>query len=156
MEVITIRTDKTGILKQVCEPVKSFEEIDATIHQMEQLLLGAYNGTGKGLAAPQVGCNKRFFVIRFGNQIDVFINPQIVKYGEKRKKGIEGCLSVPGEWFEVERHKRIEIEYLDCFMKPQRIKFFNFDAVAIQHEYDHLNGICISDKGKGRKVKQAR
>ena len=148
MKVITVNADKTGILKQVCEPVKSFAEIDATIHQMEQLLFGAYNGTGKGLAAPQVGCNKRFFIIRFGNRIDVFINPQIVKYGEKRKKGIEGCLSVPGEWFEVERCKRVEIVYQDHNMELQRVKFFNFDAVAIQHEFDHMNGVLICDKGK--------
>lgn len=148
MQVITIDTDKTGILKAVCEPVINFEEIDAIDHQMEQLLIGAYSGTGKGLAAPQVGVNKRFFILRFGNRIDVFINPEIIKAGHEKVAYGEGCLSVPGTYYKVSRPRKIEVRYFDENMTVRKAKFHDFDAVAFQHELDHLNGILISDKGK--------
>jgi peptide deformylase len=147
MKVITVNKDKNGALKQTCQLVQD-DEIRDVINGMKELLLGAYNGTGKGLAAPQVGVNLRFFILRFGNRIDVFINPVIIKYGEVKVKSQEGCLSVPGAWYEVTRSRKIEVKYFNENMLLCRAKFTGFDAIAFQHERDHLDGILICDKGK--------
>jgi peptide deformylase len=148
MEVITINADKTGVLKEACEHVKDYSEIQPAIDGMKELLFGAYNGKGKGLAAPQVGINKRFFLIRFGNRIEVFINPEITKYGNVKEVHKEGCLSILGAWYEVERSRKIEVRYQDENMNIRRVKFHDFDAIAFQHEMNHCDGILISDIGK--------
>ena len=157
MEVITINSPdfKSGVLKQKCETVLlgdmspvDLVDLWENIDQMKSLLRGAYNGTGKGLAAPQVGINKRFFLIRFGVQIEVFINPEITRYGGIKISGREGCLSVPDARYEVERSRKVTVKYFDESMISREREFTGFDAVAIQHEYDHLNGILISDIGR--------
>ena len=146
MEVIKVNDLDAFVLKQKCYPIESADEL-YQISGMKSLLRGAYNGTGKGLAAPQVGINKRFFLIRFGAQIEVFVNPEITRYGGIKVTGKEGCLSVPGYWYEVERSKKVTVKYFNESMILQEREFNGFDAVAIQHEYDHLNGILICDIG---------
>ena len=148
MQVVTLNEDKTGILHRQCELVDNLRSVEKHIEGMKELLFGAYNGTGKGLAAPQVGLNKRMFILRFGNSIEVFINPEIIKAGSNKITIGEGCLSVPGTYYNVTRPRKIGVKYLNERMLPQRAKFHDFDAVAFQHELDHLDGVLICDKGK--------
>lgn len=91
---------------------------------------------GIGLAAPQVGINARLFVTGWG---EVFCNPRILR-AEGSMTVVEGCLSLPGREFEVQRAKHIT-------MADGR-KFSGTQAVVIQHELDHLDGVLIIDKAE--------
>jgi len=105
-----------------------------------------YAEDGVGLAAPQVGILKRIAVvdIREGNEI-ILINPEII---EEEGKAImeEGCLSVPDETGDVIRAEKIKVRSLN--REGQKIEFEaeGFEARAVQHEIDHLNGVLFVDK----------
>lgn len=108
---------------------------------------------GMGLAAPQLGINKRFFVVCYerdnGKFEDyVLINPKIISYSEEMiyaGEG-EGCLSVnrPVEGI-VPRHARITVEGYDMDGNPIKYRVREDLAIAFQHELDHLNGILFTD-----------
>ena len=110
-------------------------------------------GTGVGIAAPQVGINRRVIMVqRFDKEekpFEFYYNIKIKKtYGEK-VVGWEGCLSIPAGYGQVERWQDIDIEYdaeVDgkIVRKSENIK--GFTAVIFQHETDHLNGILFIDK----------
>jgi peptide deformylase len=150
MQVVTLNNQGVNILRQQSSPVTADElpELASTIESMKQLLSGAYDGIGKGLAAPQVGINKRFFVLRFGNRFQTFINPEIIKMGDVKTETAEGCLSIPDQWFVVSRSRKIDVRYLDENLQVRKCRFHDFDAIAFQHELDHLDGILICDKGR--------
>jgi len=106
------------------------------------------NAGGVGLAAPQVNVSKRMFVMKpsFFKKASAVINPSVV-YHEDRgmKNSSEGCLSIPGKTFKVKRYKNIDVNYLDRHGEYQAKNLTGFSAIVFQHEYDHLNGILISD-----------
>lgn len=102
-----------------------------------------------GLAAPQIGINIRVFMA----QGKIYINPEITW---KPKQGLEyfdeGCFSVPGKVFRVWRPYSIAVRYQgpDGVFYSERLR--NIAAEVFQHEYDHLEGLCICDTGKEIKV----
>lgn len=101
-----------------------------------------------GLAAPQIGINKRIFVIRDGN---VFVNPKVIARIGKMNSFEEGCLSVGSDKrFNIKRAKSIIIDYFDRNGQLQRLKTKDkLHAIVIQHEIDHLNGKLICHYGGG-------
>ena len=105
-----------------------------------------YEEDGVGLAAPQVGILKRIAVvdIREGNKITL-INPEII---EEEGKAImeEGCLSIPGETGDVIRAEKIKVRTLNKEGKEIEFEAEGFEARAIQHEIDHLDGVLFVDK----------
>ena len=74
-----------------------------------------------------------------------FINPEILKKSETNSTYEEGCLSVPGQFAEINRPEKCHIKYLDYYGKPQEIKAEGMLATCIQHEMDHLEGILFID-----------
>lgn len=134
-------------LRNVSEPV---EKIDEDVKQLVQDMFDTLRkAKGLGLAAPQVGVNLRIFIVDL-SQIDfdaepqVFINPVIIeKSGELT--GEEGCLSFPGLYFDVTRSESVVMEYQDLDGNNKKVKAFGFAAKALQHEYDHLNGVLFID-----------
>jgi peptide deformylase len=105
-----------------------------------------YEEEGVGLAAPQVGILKRIAVvdIREDNKV-VLINPEII---EEEGKAImeEGCLSIPGETGDVIRSQKIKVRSLNREGKQIEFEAEGFEARAIQHEMDHLDGVLFVDK----------
>jgi peptide deformylase len=99
---------------------------------------------GIGLAAPQIGLNKRIFITGYG-QKKVFINPKIVKKLGSLKKDTESCLSLPGIEVVVPRHEKVLIDFYDENWQHRREVFSGMLARVIQHEQDHLNGKLITD-----------
>lgn len=111
---------------------------------------------GVGIAAPQVGLNRRVVaVLRFDKPdepFEIYANIRIISRSKATATGEEGCLSVPDARGEVVRSKEIEIEYVDMeqlkngnyVMKREKIK--GFTAVIFQHETDHLDGIIYTDR----------
>lgn len=103
-----------------------------------------YAAGGVGLAAPQIGINKRLIVVDVGKGLNKFINPRI-----KQKQGacflVEGCLSVPEVTVNVKRAKRVLVEALDECNNKVCVWADELFARALQHEIDHLDGKLIVD-----------
>ena len=128
------------ILRKVCDEVNHKEDHSFLINHMFTVM---YASRGVGLAAPQVGDLKRIIVVHVSGFKEVFINPVITKrYGGKHS-AVEGCLSFPGKQVYVTRHRRIWVEgYNQSGVKIKR-KLKGLAARCVQHEVDHLDGICI-------------
>ncbi|MEN4761285.1 peptide deformylase [Chryseobacterium sp. C39-AII1] len=126
----------------------------ATLVKRMQLSLLSTDG-GVGIAAPQVGINRKIiWVQRFdksGEPLEYFINPVIVWKSELQNLGSEGDLSIPDFRDQFYRSKVIQLEYVD--LKGQKYSEIveGFTAVIFQHEIDHLFGILISDKKEKEK-----
>ena len=95
-----------------------------------------------GLAAPQIGINKRVVVIRNGDNFYPMINPVVVKKSGKKFLNHEGCLSLEGIRA-VERYSSVLVGYIDKSGKRCTKTFNGTAAIIVQHETDHLNGILI-------------
>ncbi len=120
----------------------------------ENMIDTMYANNGVGLAAPQVGENIRMFVIDVSQDDEplnpiVFINPKIIKKSGAIKSN-EGCLSFPKAYVDVRRYKNIMVKALDLNGRPfiMEAKDGELLARAIQHEYDHLDGILFIDHSR--------
>lgn len=100
----------------------------------------------KGLSAPQIGYNKRIFVINFNGDIRSFINP-IIKGAEGIELSRETCSSIPNKTFIRIRNSSIDVAYMTPLGKIESRKMFGLAATVFQHHMDHLNGLLISDVG---------
>ena len=136
------------ILRKKCEPL---EKVDAeTKKLMDDMLETMYAAPGIGLAAVQVGILKRLVVIDISKAEEkkkpiFLINPQIIHQSEKTSVYEEGCLSLPGQFAEIERPAECTIKYIDYNGKEKDLKAEGLLATCIQHEVDHLNGILFID-----------
>lgn len=105
---------------------------------------------GLGLAAPQIGDNRRVFVLDPSagtdlSRVSVHINPRIIKRKGGIALGAEGCLSIPGFESRVKRHKRIVLAWEDQRERERHHKWLSgLEARAAQHELDHLHGILFT------------
>ncbi|MEA1964453.1 MAG: peptide deformylase [Candidatus Aerophobetes bacterium] len=137
-----IRKYGDPILRKKCEIVKNVGVEEEEI--FERMSETMYASQGIGLAAPQVGIDKRLIVVDVGEGLLKLINPLIL-LGEGESVLEEGCLSLPGVTVKVKRAKSVVVEGWN--EKRERIKIEGEDlfAHAIQHEVDHLQGILIID-----------
>ena len=108
---------------------------------------------GVGLAAPQVGVLKRVFIIYLDDTLYEFINPRFVKQ-KGTQVGDEGCLSVKGKFGKVQRFMNVDLLAEDRYGETFRFKASGFFARAIQHEYDHLEGVLYIDKATDMQVEE--
>ncbi len=133
-------------LRQKSRPVLDLRDRE-TQELIDQMFVAMRCGKeGIGLAAPQVGELLRLFVIDLGGKKHVFINPKIEKASEKESVEEEGCLSFPGVFLSVKRPAKIVASAWDRYGKKFKIKADGIFARAIQHEYDHLEGVLFMDK----------
>ncbi|RYH14109.1 peptide deformylase [archaeon] len=113
----------------------------------EEMLLVMYASDGIGLAAPQVGVNKRIMVFNEHGEPDrkehemVLVNPSIVSRSDELVSEEEGCLSFPQIRGNVDRHVWIEVKYQDITGKKVEKRLEKFPAIIFQHEYDHLDKV---------------
>lgn len=137
-----IRVLGDPVLRQTAATI---EEIDGRIAQMATDLVPAmYQAEGIGLAAPQVGIQKRLFVYDIGQGPEVLINPEILEsHGEWVFE--EGCLSVPGMSFEIVRPKEIHIIGRNLDGSEISIEADELLSRLFQHELDHLDGVLLLD-----------
>jgi peptide deformylase len=110
-----------------------------------EMLKVMFANNGIGLSAPQVGLNKRIFVMGTSEKSYVCINPEIISH-QGEIKDIEGCLSYPGLFLHVKRYETIEVKYQNI-LGEEKIKTFNgIISRVFQHELDHLNGVCFVNR----------
>lgn len=133
-------------LSRVCDPVDNFDDdLQILIDDMFETM---YDANGCGLAANQIGINKRISVIdviQDKSEQYVLINPEIIEQSGSEKMQ-EGCLSVPGVYETVVRATHVKMRALDCHGKAYEIETEGLLAEAIQHEVDHLNGKVFIDQ----------
>lgn len=153
MAVRAIRVYPDPILKQVAEPV---EEIDESLVEVVQDLVDTMLNAGHsvGVAAPQIGVLRRVVVVdvsksKLGKDNNhgllEMINPEIIeKSGSKMMR--EGCMSVPDYTGNVTRAEHIVVEFTNRQGQVRVIEASGFEAVAIQHELDHLDGLLFLDR----------
>ncbi|MDF1496887.1 MAG: peptide deformylase [Patescibacteria group bacterium] len=113
---------------------------------LDKLIITMHAEDGIGIASPQVGINKRVFIAHIKHQDIAFINPKIVKTSEATVETEEGCLSVPHVYGIVTRPKRVTITALDRHGRKMEFDLKNTEAVIVQHENDHLDGVLFVDK----------
>lgn len=146
------------LLSQSMEISPKDKNLAILIERMRLAL--AATGGGVGIAAPQVGINRRVVLVqRFdkeGAPVEYFINPKIVWRSELLNKGPEGDLSIENFRGEFYRSYSIRLEYDDLENKKHDEMVEGFTAVICQHEIDHLSGILISDKLQNEKDLQYR
>ncbi|MFZ4585586.1 MAG: peptide deformylase [Acidimicrobiia bacterium] len=147
-----IRTFGDPVLKQ---RAKEVTEIDGVLARLCDTMLDTmYDAPGVGLAAPQVGVQKRLFVYDVGDGPATLINPEIVdSVGEWSYE--EGCLSVPGLYFDIVRPKVITVQGLDLDGNEVVIEGDELLGRLFQHELDHLDGVLLLDRLDDDRRKQA-
>ncbi len=118
-----------------------------TTKLLDQMLETMRVAQGVGLAAPQVGIDRRIIIVDIGEGVFEFINPHILASGGSLVD-VEGCLSVPGINGEVERKAWVELEALNRFSQKISLKADGLFARVIQHEIDHLEGILFIDRAR--------
>ncbi len=135
-------------LKKKCSPIKT-EEIKTIKNMAEHFYFIMEQNQGVGLAAPQIGISKRFFIMKYKEDNIICINPEIIYSSPIIEiDSQEGCLSVSGKQFIVKRASMITVKYIDLENNSIKKDLIGYDAIIFQHEFDHLDGILISDKGK--------
>lgn len=160
-DILDILTYPNPILLKISEPVTIFD--NSLENLCIQMLNTMYKAPGIGLAAPQIGLNKRLIVLDIDYSFEektladssiiktpknlnprIFINPVIKeKFGKIKYQ--EGCLSLPKIFEDVERDEKIILAYQDIKGNEHQLEAEGLLAVCIQHEIDHLNGIVFID-----------
>jgi len=148
MALREILTEPNEILRKKSLPVENVDK--STQELMDDMLETMYAAPGIGLAAIQVGIPKRIIVMDISKKKDekipmYFVNPEIINKSDTNSVYEEGCLSVPGQFAEIERPKKCKVKFLDYYGRPKEIDAEGMLATCIQHEIDHLEGILFID-----------
>lgn len=140
-------------LKTVCTPITAFDsETDAFVQDLLDTMFAA--GHSVGVAAPQIGICRRLVVVDVSRSkqgrddhhgLLTMINPEIVDQ-EGQEVFREGCMSIPDYTGNVTRAESIVVQFLDRDGQERVIRASGFEAVAIQHELDHLDGLLFLDR----------
>lgn len=141
MSILNILRYPDPRLHKVAKPVTAFDErLKQLVADMAETM---YAAPGVGLAASQIDVHEQLVVIdvsETNDQLQVFINPEIVWASEEKKVYDEGCLSVPGIYDGVERPAEVKVRALDIQGQVFELQADGLLAVCIQHEMDHLKG----------------
>lgn len=156
MKIVTI---PEKVLFKKAKPVKDFNaSLEKVVHDMKKALNSATNPVGVGLAAPQVGLPLRIFLMKPTEKsaIRVFINPEklnktTVKHTHTHsppldENALEGCLSIPRIWGPVQREATLSLQWVDTKGTKHEQVFEGFEAVIVQHELDHLDGVLFTQR----------
>jgi peptide deformylase len=154
LEILTIPDPR---LKQESAPVEHFnEELRAFILDLEETMRASPGGVG--IAAPQVGRFQRIVILDLSSKPKikqhgrlVLINPEITHW-EGMAKGREGCMSVPDYTGNVIRAEKIKFTAFDEYGQQHDYETEGFEARAVQHEVDHLDGILFIDRLVSRRT----
>ena len=157
--ILPILSYGNPILKKKCDDIdSSYPHLKNLLQDMWETM---YNAEGVGLAAPQVGVNKKIFIIDANplfpkdqeisdfeklNSKKVFINPEITEMDGDQCYFNEGCLSIPEIRAEIKRPNMIKVEFLDENFNHNSVIFKGLLARVILHENDHINGVLFTDK----------
>jgi peptide deformylase len=155
-KILTVPKDEK-LLRTKSEPVK---KITKELKQLFQDIKDTIEANpAVGLAAPQIGVLKRIFGLRLGYKEEqpedeeqamsppmILVNPEILEQQPEVERGWDACLSIPGMMGYTDRHLKLRVRYMDEDGNWREREFDGFDARAVQHEVDHLNGVLFTDR----------
>ena len=146
MEILLVPNE---LLRQKANRLINITSEDIKIaNQMMDTMIRA---PGVGLAANQVGILKQIITINFEDKENdkranyILFNPSIIEYSEEKVIMEEGCLSLPEQYADIERPKKIFLEYIDENQKNIKKEIDGYEARILQHEIDHLSGKLFVD-----------
>ncbi|GDY27071.1 peptide deformylase 2 [Agarivorans sp. Toyoura001] len=155
IQPLTLATYPDPVLKQVAGLVR-FPLNEQELAWIERLRFTMLDAQGVGIAAPQAGKSWQLMIVaskanqRYPDAPNLpafeICNPKIVAYSEQQELGWEGCLSVPGKRAKIARASEIMLRYQNVQGEYLEARYSGFVARIIQHEYDHLQGICIVER----------
>lgn len=156
-KIIKVREVGAPVLNRISEEVDITNINDDVIDIIEDLKATLEDGVGVGIAAPQIGINKRIIVVgakkenvRYNDAEDIpltaMINPKWEKISDETDIQFEACLSVPSISGKVERYKNIKLEYFNEQGEKIEKEVHGFFARLIQHECDHLDGFTLLNR----------
>ena len=144
--ILPIITYPNDVLSQKGARVK-----DPKSSETKELIFGMLetmdaSGNALGLAAPQVGQSVRLCIIKLDGKTHILINPKITYKSWKKDINEEGCLSFPGKFIPVKRHRKVTVKAVDKDGENITIKADGLLSRALQHEIDHLDGILFINR----------
>ena len=137
------------ILRQKAASVASFDRaLAVTLKKMYRLMKSQPSGIG--IAAPQIGISKRIALVDVsarvaGARLLTLVNPEILELAEPRASR-EGCMSLPDYTANLVRYNRIRFKWQDAEGVWHEQVSAGIEAVCVQHEVDHLNGVLFLDR----------
>ncbi len=151
-EIVTVDSGDP-VLRTRAEPVRRMGlEAREILDDMVDTMRGA---AGVGLAAPQVGLTLRLIVVEVPvdpddpeaqRQCHKLADPEIVWRSEEIEEGQEACLSIPGLYGDVPRHRSVRVRGIDPRGRRIEVAVSDFEARVFQHEIDHLDGVLFPDR----------
>ncbi len=152
MAIFPIRTFPDPVLTMKAPAITQFD--DDLRRLVDDMLETMYEAPGVGLAAPQIGISKRIFVADTGEGPFVMVNPEIVTASGKWKFE-EGCLSVPGRYWQIKRPAFARAEGVGLDGEPVAYEGDDLIGRVLQHEIDHLDGSLLLNRLNPRMRRQA-
>jgi len=153
MATHTIRVYGDPVLRT---PTAAVTEIDGALARLvEDMIETMYAAPGVGLAANQVGVQKRLFVWDIGDGPGVAINPVVSEHAGEWTYD-EGCLSVPGLWWPIVRPKQVHLTAVDLSGREMSVDADEMLARVFLHETDHLDGKLLLSRLDAKQGKEAR
>jgi peptide deformylase len=144
MTVLPVRLFGDPVLTQPAAPVTDFDrELQKLVRDLHDTLSAQQ---GAGLAAPQLGISRRVFVFAMGDSRGHLVNPTLAFPDEDEQDGPEGCLSMPGLYFDTKRRLNVVAKGYTMHGDPLQIVGSGDLARCIQHETDHLDGVLFIDR----------
>lgn len=144
--ILSIKLYPNDFLRKKTKKIK-----DPQAPEIQELILDMLEtmenkGNALGLAAPQVGSSVKLCMVKISGKTHILINPKIKRKSWKKEITEEGCLSFPGKFIPIKRHKKVTVASLDKNGKKLVIKADGLLSRALQHEIDHLDGVLFIDK----------
>ena len=144
MATLPIRSFGDPVLRERAREVEEVTDLHRKL--AKDMIETMRQAPGVGLAGNQVGVLHRIFVWEVEDEHGAFINPVITERSDETFVDEEGCLSMPGLVYPVERAVRVTVEAIDENGEPVRIEAEDFQARVFQHEIDHLDGVLFIDR----------
>jgi peptide deformylase len=139
-----IRLFGDPVLRTPADPVVDFDkELRRLVQDLTDTLR---DQEGAGLAAPQIGVGLRIFVFDVDDVLGHLINPTLHFPDDEEQEGPEGCLSIPGLYFDTKRRQHVVAHGLNSYGDPVQLVGTGMMARCVQHETDHLNGVLFLDR----------
>lgn len=145
---LKLRIIPDPVLRKLAAPITAMDK--GTSRFMQEMLDTMYESHGVGLAAPQVGDLRRVIVMDTAEKQSpahalLMANPEILWKSEETFTYNEGCLSIPGQYAEITRPKRVRVGFIDIKGARQEVELEDLASSCVQHEIDHLNGVLFFD-----------
>ncbi len=144
LHIVKESEENSDVLRRKCRPVEAITPRIITL--LDDMIETLHEAKGVGLAAPQVGIARRVVIVEVdeGDIIEL-INPEIIEMKGKQE-GVEGCLSVPGQWGLTKRPMKVKVRAMNRKGEIFTVTGEELKAKAFCHEIDHLDGILYTDK----------